>query len=118
MRPLLAPQHPQLREARTTLIDVMSNLGQVCQWLHDFDAALALKREALELARQSGELLTAASRLADIGEVLGLMERFGEARAALREAIGQFRDLGAPTQESAAHTLLNSLPGPSEFDGI
>ncbi|CAM3684212.1 BTAD domain-containing putative transcriptional regulator [Deinococcus frigens] len=113
LRPLLAPQHPQLQEARATLINVTSNLGQAHQRLRELDTALALKREALDLARESDEQFAAASRLADIGEVLGLMERFEESRAALQEATGYFRELGATAQESAARNLLNALPQPA-----
>ncbi|CAM4324136.1 hypothetical protein DEMA109039_14570 [Deinococcus marmoris] len=110
LRPLLTPQHPQFQDARTTLINVTSNLGQAHQRLHELDTALALKREALDLARQSDEQFTAARELADIGEVLGVMNRFEESRAALQEAIQHFRELGATAQESDARTLLNGLP--------
>jgi tetratricopeptide (TPR) repeat protein len=110
LRPLLIPQHPQFQDARTTLINVTSNLGQAHQRLHELDTALALKREALDLARQSDELFVAATCLLDVGEVLGLMKRFEESRVALQEAIGHFRELGATAQESEARTLLNGLP--------
>ncbi|WP_188972873.1 AfsR/SARP family transcriptional regulator [Deinococcus aerolatus] len=112
MRPLLTPQQPQLQEARTTLANVTSTLGQVYQQLHNLNMALVLKREARELARQGNDVLAAASRLAEIGEILSLMGRFEEARAALQEAIGHFRDLGVTAQESAACAVLNRVPEP------
>lgn len=71
---------------------------------------MALKREALELARQAQEELWVALSLTELGELLLKVNKVAEARDVLTEAIQISQRIGATGQGEAARKALHSIP--------
>ena len=72
---------------RARLVSSLSSLGAINTFSRDAADAEKTLREALALARKEGEPAALGSVLNNLGNLLAAQERFGEGRAAYREAI-------------------------------
>lgn len=72
---------------RARLVSSLSSLGAINTFSRDAADAEKTLREALALARKEGDPAALGSVLNNLGNLLAAQERFGEGRAAYREAI-------------------------------
>ncbi|WP_424951201.1 hypothetical protein [Deinococcus sp.] len=111
LAPLLDRSHPRFQEAQAQTLTLTLNLGQAEQRLGCLPQALALKREALDMALERGEQVRVAKARQDVAEVLGLMgDQTAAARAELLQAASLYRELGATVREQEVLAMLSALP--------
>ncbi|MEM0963878.1 MAG: ATP-binding protein, partial [Bacteroidota bacterium] len=89
-------------------------LGQCARCRGDYQDALALHREALQLRGQAGNRQAQATSLIAIGRTLTDMGRPSDALPALREALGIAEEVGAEPRQAQAHEALAEALGASE----
>src|SRR5260221_4820181 len=70
---------------RHALVLAKSKLGAACTMTRQLNRAESLLRESLEMARADGNSHLAAAILNDLGNVLGLRQKYAEALAAFQE---------------------------------
>lgn len=104
------PDHPRFPDIQLQYRNAVGNLGHACLRLERLEEAVALKREALELARQAQEELWVALSLTELGELLLKVNKVAEARDVLTEAIQISQRIGATGQGEAARKALHSIP--------
>jgi predicted ATPase len=74
-----------------------SMLGYIEMWRRNYDAALPLVEETVEIHRRTGNRFKVADDLTGLALLYHLTGRTDEARQALRESLGMFRDVENPT---------------------
>lgn len=112
------PDHPQFRDIQLQYRNAVGNLGHACLRLERMEEAVALKREALALARSAGEEVWLALSLTELGELLIRVNQVDEAREVLIEAVQVSRRLGAPGQLESARKALHSIVNTHEHPDL
>ncbi len=84
-----------LRGAARTLsrARAATGAGELARRILDFDRAIALLEEALDISRSLNDPFGIAWSLAYLANALGMAERFDESRARARESLPLFREL-------------------------
>lgn len=101
----------QRRDAVARLADTLERQGELSD-------AIAARREALVLARQSGERRTIGRDLVDLARLSSAAGQPPSAIESLEEAVALFREAGLVDDESRALVSLGALyEGVNEIDG-
>ncbi|MEN8005916.1 MAG: CHAT domain-containing tetratricopeptide repeat protein [Candidatus Krumholzibacteriota bacterium] len=102
---------------------MLINIGSILEYRGEYEEAIVVQREALELMRQVGDHRSEAAALASLGETLCEMKRFTEGLAYLDQAVTVARQYDMPMYEAFAlkskgHGLFDSGDNPGAMAAL